>query len=253
MFFIISKILSFLINPLLWILSLLLVAWKVKNEYIKQRLLKITVLFFLIFSNPFLFNEVMQLWETPAVAVSSLSNYDAGIVLGTTLQYDAKLDRVQFFQTGDRLFQAIELYKKGIIKKIVYSGGSGKILHQDDKEGIWVRRYLITIGIPEVDICIENDSRNTHENATLTKPLLDSIAHDGNFLLITSASHMRRSIKCFKKQGIHVEAYSTDRISGLRSFEINRFILPNTNVLSGWYVLNHELVGMIIYKFAGYV
>jgi len=253
MFFIISKILSFLINPLLWILGLLLAAWKVKSEKLKQRLLKTTILIFLLFSNPFLFNEVMQLWETPAVAVSSLSNYDAGIVLGTTLQYDAKLDRVQFFQTADRLFQAIELYKKGIIKKIVYSGGSGKVLHQDEKEGIWVRRYLITIGIPEDDICIENNSRNTHENATLTKPLLDSIAPDGKFLLITSASHMRRSIKCFQKQGIHVDPYSTDRIGGLRSFEINRLILPNTNILSGWYILNHELVGMIIYKIAGYV
>jgi len=252
MFFLVSKILSFLINPIIWIIALLLLAW-FGPERLKRRMFKSAIVILLIFSNPFLFDEIMRKWEVPAVNADSLAIYDAGIVLGTTIHYDAKLDRIQFLQTSDRLFQAVDLYKKGKIKKIVYSGGSGSVLHQDEKEAPWLKRYLMAIGIPEQDMIFENESKNTRENATLTKPLLEQYIPNGKYLLITSAYHMRRSVKCFEKAGIHVDPFSADRISGPRKFEINHLLLPNAWTLADWYAFNHELLGYITYKMAGYI
>lgn len=253
MFFLVSKILSFFINPIIWILVLLLYAWLGKREHLKKRSLKIAVILFGAFSNPFLFDEAMRLWEVPAVSADRLPVYDAGIVLGTTIHFDPKIDRIQFLQQSDRLFQAVELYKKGKIKKIIYCGGSGSLLHPDEKEGVWIKRYLTLIGIPGQDIIIENDSRNTHENASFTAPILQKDVPNGRYLLITSAYHLRRAVKCFEKEGVKTNPYSTDRMSGPRKFEIDQLLLPNAYILANWYALNHELIGYFSYKIAGYL
>jgi uncharacterized SAM-binding protein YcdF (DUF218 family) len=253
MFFLISKILSCFISPITWITALLLYAWLSKNDHLKKKFLKTAVILFLLFSNPFLFDEVMRLWEVPAVASESLPEYDAGIVLGTILHYDVKLDKLQFLQQSDRLFQAVELYKKAKIKKIIYCGGTGSLMHPEEREGEWIKRYLVLIGLPEQDIVIENYSRNTHENAAFTKPVLEKVAPGGKYLLITSGYHLRRAKKCFEKEGIAVDVYCTDRMSGPRKFEIDNLLIPNAYVLANWYALNHELLGYLSYKIAGYI
>jgi uncharacterized SAM-binding protein YcdF (DUF218 family) len=253
MFFLISKFLAFLVNPVFWLIVLLFYVWLGKREGLKRRLIKIAVVLLFLFSNPFLFDEIMRLWEVPAVSVQSLHVYDAGVVLGTTSRYDKKLDRIQFIQSGDRLFQAIELYKKGKIRKILYSGGSGSLLHPDEIDGPWIKRYLVTIGIPEKDIIIENISRNTFENAVMAKPILDRIAPNGKYLLITSAYHMRRSLRCFAKAGISIDPYSTDRISGPSKYELGYLFIPDTFTFASWYLLYHEVLGFVFYKISGYI
>jgi len=252
MFFLFSKIFSFAINPLAWIVGFLFYTWLGKNEVLKRRSLKISIVLLLGFSNPFFFNEVVYLWEVPAVPVRSLPVYDAGIVLGTTLTYDAKLDIVQFTLSADRLFQAIELYNLKKIKKIIYCGGSGSVLHPEAVEGIWVKRYLVTVGIKEQDIFIEDKSNNTRENAVNAQLIVANEVPNGKYLLITSASHMRRSQACFEKVGIKVDPYSTDRLAGPRKFEITQ-IVPSERVIFGWYILNHELIGYFTYKLMGYI
>ena len=59
-----------------------------------------------------------------------------------------------------------------IIKKIVFTGGSGSILHQDMKEGKYAEQFLLNLGIPSADILIESESNNTRENAVFTQKLL---------------------------------------------------------------------------------
>ena len=206
-----------------------------------------------MFSNSFLFDEAMRLWEVPAVAVKDVKDYEVGIVLGNSVSYDPHLDRIQFLNASDRILQAVELYKKGKIKKIVYCGGSGSVLHPESRDGDLIKRYLMLIGIPEQDVFFENESHNTHENAAFAKPIITRLAQDNTCLLITSASHMRRSLRCFEKLGIHVDPYSTDRMSGPRKFELDHLFLPNGHILANWYFLNHELVGCIAYKLAGYI
>jgi uncharacterized SAM-binding protein YcdF (DUF218 family) len=99
----------------------------------------------------------------------------------------------------------------------------------------------------------ENQSRNTHENATMTKPLLQKINPSGKYLLITSAFHMRRSLGCFAHEGINVTPYSTDRYSGPWKFEFDYMFLPDAGTLFDWNTLFHEWFGCISYKFSGYM
>ncbi len=252
MFFVFSKLLVFVLSPLVWIIVLLFFSLLSKYPDRKRRGLRWALVLTLFFSNSFLFDECARLWEIPATRFEAVKSYDVGIVLGGMSVYDVDLDRAQFFRGVDRLIQAVELYKRGVIKKIIFTGGSGRLLHPEMKEGNYINRYLLYMGIPKEDFLIESESKNTFENALFTKALLEKKNINGNFLLITSAYHMRRSLGCFNKAGIVAEAYSTDRYSGPRKYEFDHLFIPDSSVIYNWDKLIHEIGGFIIYKIVGY-
>jgi len=252
MFFIFSKLLAFLITPLVWIIALLIGSFLEKDEKQKKKLLRIVLITALVFSNSFIFDEVTRAWEIPATPDKDVKKYEYGVVLGGMSVYDPAMDRAQFYRGIDRLVQAVELYRRGTIKKIIFTGGSGRILHPEMKEGNYIGRYLMDMGVPEEDILIESESQNTRENATFTKKMLDERKITGNMLLITSAFHMRRSLGCFRKAGMSVDPYSTDRYSGPRKFEFDYLIIPNVSTMNDWDIIIHEMVGYVTYKMFGY-
>lgn len=252
MFFYASKILDFLITPIVWISLLLLFALFAKDKSRKRQSLILATLLLLLFSNSFILDEAMRKWEIPARSQESLGTYDVGIVLGGVMFYDSELERLQFHRSVDRVLQAIDLYKKGYIKKILFTGGSGSITYQDLKEAPLIKAYLLLLGIPEKDIIIESASDNTHENAQFTKEILNNRFKEQSYLLISSAFHMRRAVACFENEGIKVDVYSTDRYSGERKFMWDHAFIPNAETLQHWDTLIHEIVGYWVYRMAGY-
>src|SRR5262249_4108921 len=107
-FFIISKILDFLVEPLTWVIVLLIFSLFSKNPKRKKNSLIAAVVLLLAFSNSFLLDEAMRAWEKPATKISNIpGTYDAGIVLSGMVTYDNSLDRIQFNRRNDRLMQAI--------------------------------------------------------------------------------------------------------------------------------------------------
>ncbi len=252
MFFIFSKLLTFLLQPLTWLFLLLLFATFSRSQVRKRKALIFMLALFYFFCNSFISNEFMHVWEVPALAEDNIPVYDAGIVLSNVMSYDIKLHKYQYTSSSDRLLQAIQLYKKGKIKKIVFTGGSGSMIYRYAKEGMHVRNILLRAGVPPSDMFIESESNNTHENALFTRPILEKNVPKGKYLLITSAYHMRRALACFEKVGVHVDPYSTDRMSGDRKFIFDYMFIPNTDALETWQIGIHEIIGFIIYKIAGY-
>jgi uncharacterized SAM-binding protein YcdF (DUF218 family) len=253
MFFLLSKLLTFLIMPITWFFLLLIWAWRVKDDTKKRRIRIAAILLLLFFSNRFIFDRIMHVWEIQAVVEPKAGSYDAIIVLGGLSSWDQSIERIQFSRGNDRLMQAIALWKKGVAPKIVFTGGSGSILHADKREGVFVKQYLLSIGIPDSAMIFETESKNTHENATMTKPLLEKQVNGKRFLLVTSAFHMRRSLGCFAKEGMTVNGYSTDRYSGPLKFEFDYAFIPDAKTVGEWEVLLHEWFGCISYKIAGYI
>lgn len=198
----------------------------------------------------------MNLWEMPFTRYEDLKTYDAGIVMGGIVTYNDEHNRIQFLRGADRLFQAIDLYKMGKIKKIIFTGGSGFILYPEFKEGALVKKYVMRLGIPENDFLVESESRNTRENALFTKQLLDRENIKGDLLLITSAFHMRRSLACFNKVNVFPEPYCTDSYvrdeNKPRVFDLESLLIPSVEPLLEWTNFIHEMVGYVIYKMVGY-
>lgn len=253
MFFLFSKYLVFVLSPIVWIVVLLFFSFLSKYPDRKKRSLRFALILTFFFSNPFLFDECSRLWEIPAIRIEDMKSFDVGIVFGGMSVYDGDFDRAQFFRGVDRLIQTIELYKRGVIKKIIFTGGSGRVLHPEMKEGNYINRYMLYMGVPQKDFIIESESKNTFENALFTKAILEGKNIKGNFLLITSANHMRRSLSCFIKAGIIAEPYSTDRYAGPRKYEFDHLFIPGPSVMYDWDKLIHEMAGFIAYKIVGYI
>jgi uncharacterized SAM-binding protein YcdF (DUF218 family) len=252
MFFILSKILSFLISPIVWIFILLIFAIVSKNQLKKRRLLILNVFLLFIFSNGFIQNEVFKIWEVAAIEKTQVGKHKVGIVLGGLSWEDTELDRIQFVRGADRLFQAVDLYENKYIEKILFTSGSGNLTRPDAVEAIPVKKYLLSIGIPDSAITIEFASKNTYENALFSAAILKSENITDTCLLITSAFHMRRGMACFEKLNIPVKAFSTDRYSGMRTYNLEKLFVPSAEVLLSWSVLMHEWVGYFTYKLMNY-
>ncbi len=200
----------------------------------------------------------MKLIQLDSISRNELQgSYDMGILLGGMINYRSDTNLISFNQNGDRLFQTIELYKSGVIDKILISSGSGMIQYPAFKEAELIKRFLERIGIPTHDIITEAISNNTFENAVQTKKILSGYYErlsEKRFLLITSASHMRRAKACFEKQDIRVIPYSTVNKEYKGPVVFNyEMILPDPLALNNWKTITHEIIGFWIYRLKGYL
>jgi uncharacterized SAM-binding protein YcdF (DUF218 family) len=255
MFFIFSKILSFLITPLTWIIVLLLLALFLKNKKWKKRCLVYCIIITLLFTNHFLADEAVSLWEYPITQNKDLAaSYDVGIVLGGgMITIDADYDRMTFRNNVDRILQAVSLYKSGRIKKMLISSGSGSLIYRNMLEAALLKRYLSNIGIPDSVMLVDSISDNTYQNAINSSQILKKDFPKGKFLLITSSMHMHRAKECFEKAGINVTPYSTNKQTGKRGFDFIHFLIPDVEALTEWDSLIHEVFGYMVYDILGYL
>ncbi|MEQ9290196.1 MAG: YdcF family protein [Cyclobacteriaceae bacterium] len=253
MFFVISKLVSTLIMPISLISTLFIISFFFKKR--RKLFLGLGVFLLLFFSNPFLANMVMRWWEVPAIRIDSISEpYAAGVVLcGVTDTRQQPNDRVHFLKGADRIVHAVQLYKEGKIRKILVSGGSGDLLHPEEDESQDMYQFARMCGVRKRDILLENKSRNTHQNAQLSKKILEEEKIQDKILLITSAFHMRRARGCFEKEGVAVDIFSTDLNSGEIEFSPIDSIVPNVGAISTWTILFKEWIGIAAYKVVGYI
>jgi len=244
MFYIASKLLAFLIQPIIWIFILLVIALFYKSK--RRKILIISISLFYFFSNSFIADEFARLWEVKRFSPSL--TYDVGIVLGGIADYDKITKTHNFNKNADRLMDAEQLYHKGIIKKIMLSGGNGLLFNDGYIESEAMRDYLLANKIPIKDIIIENNSRNTIENAMNSAQILKEKYNEGKFLLITSANHMRRAQLCFNKVKLETTAFPTDCTTSYRSTGYDYILFPRVEALDRWRNLIHEWIGYIVYK-----
>lgn len=254
MFFYLSKLIAFLFSPLVWVAALLIWSMITKIDRRARRLRIIALAVLLVCSNSFVVDECFRAWEPVTPDYDTMSTkYDGAIVLGGIGSVDLRQEKINFGWSGDRLFQVLPLYKSGRIGKIIFTGGSGSIEFPEKREGTYVKKYLNAIGIADSSLVVENNSRNTYENAVFTKKLLDSLNVKGHFLLVTSAYHMPRAMAVFKKAGFdNLSPYQVNKVSGLRRYTPDHLLVPSSDALFSLQFLIHEWVGFVTYKLKGY-
>jgi uncharacterized SAM-binding protein YcdF (DUF218 family) len=254
MFFILSKILAYALVPLVIVCVLLIVSAFLKNVSWKKRFFYSGLGILLFCSNDFISNEVALLWEIPVTRFADVGNYEWGLLLTGVTKYEVgPTDRVYFNRGADRVTHTVQLYKMGKIKKILVTGGSGRLDALEIKESSDIASALRLMGVPDSVIVEENISRNTHESAVESKKIIDQKKLNTKFLLVTSAFHMRRSLLCFRKVGLDVDPFSVDFITHKRKFNPDVLFIPKMEALLNWQILIKEWTGIVAYKMAGYI
>jgi uncharacterized SAM-binding protein YcdF (DUF218 family) len=255
MFFILSKTLVFLLMPFTIVVILLVASVLIKKPKWKKRTFWIAFVMLIFFSNEFIANAVMRGWEMEARPFSSMRKYKVGIVLtGATIYGLQPNDRVYFHRGADRLIHTVQLYKLGLIEKILISGGVGRLVSEEEPESVKFKKTMLLMDIPNNDIIIESETRNTGESPIEVKKILDHLgyqAHD--CLLITSAFHMRRSLLSYKKNGLELDSFSTDFYGHKVQFAFDDLFIPQVDAIVKWNKVVKEWVGVAAYKITGYI
>ena len=116
--------------------------------------------------------------------------------------------------TGDSLERAtsvVRIYRRYKLPVIV-TGGT--VLSTGSEAGA-IKKYLVNLGVPQEKIFVEENARDTWENAVFSKKICDGKGYK-KAAIITSAYHMRRAVWSFKKAGFrdpvpYPTAYKTSK------------------------------------------
>jgi uncharacterized SAM-binding protein YcdF (DUF218 family) len=201
--FYLSKILWAIFSPAHFMIILFLISFFIKNtSWFKKLLLGSVALFFtaaLLFP---IGDWALTPLETCTVDQGMPMHVDGVIVLGggVNIQVSNARNSIAFNDAAERIFEMLKLIKQYPSAQFVYTGGSSS-LHQTDKgEADYVKQFLDEYGINTAAMSFQNKSRNTYEDALLTQNMYGVLPKQ-NWLLVTSAYHMPRTLSLFKKMG----------------------------------------------------
>ncbi|MFY0606937.1 MAG: YdcF family protein [Cyclobacteriaceae bacterium] len=192
-------------------------------------------------------------WETGPIRKDEIPLVKTAVVLGGILDNQNSLpeDQVRLNSSSERLIEALILYKAGVVRRIIISGGDGSMDQEGDPESL-VLQNLSRDLIGRSKILIDSLSKNTYENAVNTSAILSEIGlEEQPILLITSAFHMPRALKCFEKQGIVAIPFPVDYRGTDQSFQFSQLV-PDNSSITLWNILIKEWVGILVYKTLGY-
>jgi len=253
-FFYLSKILWFLANPgnilLMALVTGVFLLWTRWHRVARRVLLACALAAVFVSIVPLGKGLLMTLENRFPTNHSLPEKIDGIIALGGIVDEVVTRSRGQISIGGgiSRLTELASLSKKYPDAKLVFTGGSGKILSQNIKEADVIELLLDVLGIDPNRMIYENQSRNTYENATLTKSLVKP-GPDENWILITSAFHMPRSMGVFRKAGWHVIPHPAGY-----SYAADEPLLPIFDLSGGLVTLAaglHEWLGLIFYRLTG--
>ncbi len=118
---------------------------------------------------------------------------------------------------AERMTEGVALALRHPRARLVFTGGSAAV-GGGQAESETARKLFADLGLPPDRLVFEEESRNTHENAVLTQRLVQPRPGE-TWLLVTSASHMPRSVGVFRGVGWDVVPwpvnYTTARDPGI--------------------------------------
>jgi uncharacterized SAM-binding protein YcdF (DUF218 family) len=152
-------------------------------------------------------------------------------------------------EAAERMTAIAELARRFPNARIVFSGGSGRIIFDGVSEASLAARLFESFGIAKERIALEDKSRDTDENGRFTKELVQPKPGE-RWLLVTSAHHMPRAVGVFRAAEFPVEAFPVDyrtrgAIDLLRPFSTLGDGLRRTDTAM------REWVGLLMYRIVG--
>jgi uncharacterized SAM-binding protein YcdF (DUF218 family) len=253
MLFFIKKFLSTLLLPLpisilLLVIGLFLISF---TRFIRTGIVfgALSVLTLLLFSTHFLPNFMLQhLEDRYQPLIKAPSKVNTIVVLGggtggnKLYPANTRLDAASL----SRLVEAVRIYQqlksKGIEGHLILSGG--RVFEAKPIAGDLKNTALI-LGVSSRDISIEDGSVDTHQEAVYLHPLIKNRP----FILITSASHMPRALRIFKKLGMQPIPAPTEFLT--ERVRSPRFYIPSSRNLVDSDIAIHEYLGILWAKLNG--
>lgn len=213
--YIANKIVGGCVNPL--VIGMMLIAvggvllwrgWRKTGFWF----LGVSFAWFWLWSTPMMYRWIGGSLERewPVVLAEDAPKADAIVLLGGGMGANPKVyPYAEMWSGADRVWHAARLYKAGKAPLVIPTGVG-------ERES--TLPLLLDLGVPESAVMVEDEARNTEENAKFVEKLInsrvehvervdenDAEARKPRALLVTSAWHMRRSVLMYRKYAPSLE------------------------------------------------
>lgn len=171
------------------------------------------------------------------------------IVLGgaESLRPSIVHQQLQFNEAAERVMSIPRLAQKYPNTTLIIASGVRTSIDKTIKGAYLIEQWLKPLLPPTVTVHIEDQSRNTWQNAKYSLKYRTSEHKDDPWLLVSSAAHMPRSVGVFRQLNWNIIPYPVD----FQSYPLTLYphFSNNISVLRRAY---HEWVGLLAYYLNGY-
>jgi uncharacterized SAM-binding protein YcdF (DUF218 family) len=180
------------------------------------------------------------------------AHVDGIIVLGGAIlgQFTADRGLPTLSPGADRITEFVTLARRYPQARLVFTGGGADPAFDIPAEADQARPLLADLGLPAERVVFEAESRTTWENAVLSFQLLHP-RPDETWLLVTSASHMPRSVGTFRAAGWRVVPWPVG-YKTTRTHVFHTVGEPFGERLARFDWAVHEWIGMVAYWLLGH-
>ena len=194
---------------------------------------------------------------------------DAIVVLGGgTVTKSSPRQIVEVNNAGDRVIYAVQLYRDGAADKILVGGSyiswrDGQVILDGvvSSPASEMAELMKMYDIPDEALILQDRSLNTAEEAVEDAKILRELGCS-KILLVSSATHMRRAVPLFEKQGLEVIPAPTDYGFSDQEWENQlrfdpstffTFIIPTSSNMDTLQGALKEYLGYFVYKLRGWI
>ena len=217
-----------------------------KKKFFKKLLVSFLSIFIFISIFPIGIAGLKYL-ENDFIKQEKFNKYDNIVVLAgaeraLATQYSKKLN---LSSSSERLISAVKLALVNENSKIVYLGGNPMLSKNKLNEANIAKIFFKDIGFDIKRVIFVSNSRNTIENLKEFKNL--NLSKDNN-ILITSASHMKRSLFLAEKLYLNFLPYAVDFNSlSARDDLINKYQMYSISAnLGNFDIFFREILGIFV-------
>jgi len=253
--FMFKKLISQFLSPVPLVICIMLVGlfrlWFTNKQLSGKFLVSVGLLLLLLLSNSQISNYLIGYLESTyrphTIQLSNESDEVADensvkfvVVLGGGHTSDPEIPLTSQISeaTMVRLIEGIRIYQKYPGSKLILSGGK---VFDPVPSALHMANIAKELGVDEQDLIIESQSKDTKDEARLIKP----IVNDDKFVLVTSASHMHRSMAMFKKLGMNpIPAPVGHRFKNVQDSNPLDYFPSSYNLVKSQRAV-HEYLGMI--------
>ena len=202
--FLLKKIVAPLFFPLSLCLEILLAGtfllWFTRRQKTGKIIVSMGVVFLIALSYGAASETLLRPLEykyPPMTDVSAVLDVEWVVVLSGGSSSDAHLPITGRLSNASlvRLVEGIRIHRKLPQSKLILSGGGA---FNTVAEAKIMADVAVILGVDSKDFILESESKDTKDQARL----IQNIVSDNRFVLVTSASHMPRSMALFEKRGM---------------------------------------------------
>lgn len=253
--FLLKKIVAPFFFPVPLCLGILLLGlfflWFTSRQKTGKIVVSVGVLLLTVFSYGAISNTLLRPLEykyVPLLSLEDMHHVKWVVVLGGGHTSDPQIPITSQLSDAStaRLIEGIRLYNMLPESKIILSGGG----YFDPVPNAKIMADVaLSIGINKEDLVLESVSKDTKDEAIL----IQKIVGKDRFVLVTSASHMPRSMALFKKCGMHPIPAPTDYFVKKRQRVSPGIFFPSANNLRKAERAFHEYLGIAWAKLRGQI